>query len=222
VGDTVTLSIASGTLNDDANWQWYVGGCHNLSAGTGTNLTVVINDTITYYANGDDVCVYAGDSCASITINPYALPAVPVITGMGTLTSSAATGNQWMLNGSAIAGATNQNYTPSATGWYSVMVTNVNGCSATSDSVYITITGIADLSTATGKIFPVPFSNTLNVQLAQSNGSMSIHDPSGRMVVSQSNLQTTNSFDLSHLANGLYYLTLTQGPDKKVYRVVKQ
>jgi len=222
VGDTVTLSITAGTLNDDANWQWYVGGCHDLSAGTGTNLTVVISDTITFYANGDDYCVYAGDSCASVTINPYALPDVPVITGTGILTSSATTGNQWILNGNIIPGATNQTYTPSATGWYSVMLTNANGCSATSDSVYITITGVAAEQAATGKIYPVPFSHTLNIQLAQSNGSMCIHDPSGRIVLSRSGLQLVNSFDLSHLDSGIYYVTLTPGADKKVYRVVKQ
>jgi predicted extracellular nuclease len=83
----------------------------------------------------------------TVTINPP--PATPTITPSGpttfctggsvTLTSSSATGNQWLLNGSPIGGATGQTYPPTASGDYSVKVTDGNGCSATSAITTVTI-----------------------------------------------------------------------------------
>src|SRR5204862_3432482 len=81
----------------------------------------------------------------NVTVNPN--PPVPTITGgpltfcQGgnvTLTSSAATGNQWYLGGVAIGGATNPTYVATATGNYTVTVT-VAGCSATSAATTVTV-----------------------------------------------------------------------------------
>ena len=49
------------------------------------------------------------------------------------------TSHQWKLNGSEIAGASNATYTASAAGNYTVVVTNSNGCSVTSESVNVTV-----------------------------------------------------------------------------------
>lgn len=53
------------------------------------------------------------------------------------LVSSASTGNQWLLAGDPIAGAVDSAYTPSETGYYSVQLTDANGCTAASDSVFV-------------------------------------------------------------------------------------
>src|SRR5205807_1755778 len=71
-----------------------------------------------------------------VTISPT--PATPAITANGptsvcgayqplTLTSSAATGNQWFRNGSPIAAATGTSYITTTTGTYTVQVT-ANAC----------------------------------------------------------------------------------------------
>ena len=67
----------------------------------------------------------------------YQTPAIPTITAGGpttfcaggsvTLTSSSATGNQWSLNNNPISGATNQTFSATASGSYTVIVT-ANGC----------------------------------------------------------------------------------------------
>ncbi|GGH69697.1 T9SS type A sorting domain-containing protein [Phaeocystidibacter marisrubri] len=67
-GNSVTLSISSGTLNDAANWQWYTGSCNGTVVGTGTSITVTPGATTTYYVNGVGGCVNPGP-CGSITVS---------------------------------------------------------------------------------------------------------------------------------------------------------
>jgi hypothetical protein len=62
-----------------------------------------------------------------------------VVAGSVTLTSSAASGNQWYLGGTAIGGATGQSYTASAAGDYTVTVTGAGGCNATSAATTVTV-----------------------------------------------------------------------------------
>ncbi len=67
-GTPTTLSIASGNLNDAADWQWYTGSCGGASAGSGTSITVSPGTTTTYFVRGEGGCV-TPSSCASITVN---------------------------------------------------------------------------------------------------------------------------------------------------------
>jgi len=53
--------------------------------------------------------------------------------GSVTLTSSSATGNQWLLNGAPIAGATNQTYSATASGDYTVTISS-GGCTSSQSS----------------------------------------------------------------------------------------
>jgi Secretion system C-terminal sorting domain/PKD domain len=79
-------------------------------------------------------------------VTVYAKPVKPGVTfpnGTSTcvggellvLVSSYGTGNQWMVNGKAIAGATNFIYQPKENGFYQVQYKNADGCTALSDSV---------------------------------------------------------------------------------------
>jgi hypothetical protein len=78
-----------------------------------------------------------GSGSATVTVIPF--PPMPTIMPGGpttfcaggslTLTSSSATGNQWYLNGSPIGGATNQTYSATTAGSYTVVVT-ASGCSS--------------------------------------------------------------------------------------------
>jgi hypothetical protein len=99
--------------------------------------------TVTTTVNG---CT---STAGSGTANPKTTPAKPTITAQsGTsacpgntvvLTSSASSGNQWYRNRAAISGATNQSFTASESGSYTVIVT-ANGCSSTaSDATVVTI-----------------------------------------------------------------------------------
>jgi hypothetical protein len=97
-------------------------------------------------------------SLATATVTVAAAPATPTLTSSGTaatgitLTSSAATGNQFYRNNVLIPGATGTSYlinSGSNNGSYTVTVTNAAGCSATSAAVNVAVTAAAPAQAST-------------------------------------------------------------------------
>lgn len=167
-GDTVAFSVAD--VTGATNYTWSVPGDAVILTGQGqTEILVVLGST------SGTVSVQAESSCDSIisslelTVNP--LPPIPVITFTDDiLYSSASTGNQWYFNGAIINGATGATYTPTQDGSYTVVVTNSNGCSATSQPFSVIGTGIATISPATVFMaFPNPF-ESFTILTAANNG----------------------------------------------------
>ncbi len=107
----------------------------------------------------------SNSTAQTITVN--SLPSIPIISQSGlVLTSSAATGNQWLLDGNAIAGATGQSFTISQNGNYTVMVTDSNGCTATSASYPVINVGNDENGNSDEiSIFPNPNDGTFIFQL---------------------------------------------------------
>ena len=136
-GGLVTLTSSLGNIGN----QWFM----NQVAIPGANgSSFATNETGLYYlrvTNSSSGCNNYSDT-VSITVNP--LPAIPTITAGGAtsfcqggsvvLTSSAATGNQWKLNGNDISGATGTTYTATTSGNYTV-VAIVNGCPSPVSSI---------------------------------------------------------------------------------------
>ena len=136
-----TAALVSGSSTSG-----FSSGTGPLIAQTLTNTSgspAVVRYTITASAAG---CTGAGTT-VDITVNP--VPSVPTISAGGpttfcsggnvTLTSSSATGNQWLLNGSPIGSAVNQSLLTNLAGDYSVRVTNGSGCSATSNEITVVV-----------------------------------------------------------------------------------
>jgi hypothetical protein len=132
-GGSVTLTSSRPVGN-----QWYLNG---NPIGGATSQAYVANASGNYTVTGDG-CTSNASPIVAVTVNP--IPATPTITPGGpttfctgggvTLTSSSASGNQWFLNGNPIAGATNQVYTASASGNYTVTVTT-SGCSSAPSAI---------------------------------------------------------------------------------------
>ncbi|WP_207513765.1 HYR-like domain-containing protein, partial [Longitalea luteola] len=90
-------------------------------------------------------------SASNVTITVNAFPTTPTISAGGattfcqggsvTLTSSSSAGStyQWNVNGAPIPGATNQTYSATTGGSYTVTVTNASGCSRTSAATPVTV-----------------------------------------------------------------------------------
>ncbi len=101
----------------------------------GFQIALVIEQPVTEIFSSDTVVV----------LTQPAAPTVDAPNGLTNCTgnsnillvSSADEGNQWMLEGEAISGATEINYTPLATGNYQVQITTAEGCTAVSDSVFV-------------------------------------------------------------------------------------
>ena len=60
---STTLSIATGNLNQAANWKWYSGSCGGTLVGTGTSVSVSPTVTTTYFARGEGGCIHARRLC---------------------------------------------------------------------------------------------------------------------------------------------------------------
>ena len=142
-GGNVVLTSSSATGN-----QWYLGG---------VAITGETNQTYTASAAGVYTLVITASSCSSaasagttVVVNP--IPTTPTIDAGGpttfcaggsvVLTSSSATGNQWYLDGVAITDATNQTYTASAAGVYTLIITASNCSSPASAGTTVVVNPI--------------------------------------------------------------------------------
>nr|MBA2406661.1 T9SS type A sorting domain-containing protein [Chitinophagales bacterium] len=134
------------------------GGAVTLDAGSGYNsyswsnvkntqsITVTASGTFTVTVTNTYGC--AGTS-VPLTVDEWILPTPVVTTSIGTTTFCANTGvylttlsgysYQWQKSNVNISGATAQNYTPTATGSYKVIITDSHGCSKSSIALSITI-----------------------------------------------------------------------------------
>ena len=189
--------------------------------------------------------VAASGGCGAVTatttftVNP--VPATPTITVSGTpatgltLTSSAATGNQFYLNGIAIAGATGQAYlinSGTRNGSYTVVVTGAGGCaSAASAATTVTVTASAPAQATTAlKLYPNPTPNgqlTLELTGYREAVQLTITNALGQLVQSRTlapaALAQPQALDLSALPAGLYVLQArTASGGVEVRRIVRE
>ncbi len=115
---------------------------NNVSNG----VSFIPTTTQTYTVTGTNGNGCAGTDDVTITVVPAPLaqitPAGPLTLCPGgsiILSTGIASTYQWRLNGSNILNATQQSYTATAAGSYTVKVTNVNGCSVISAAVQVNL-----------------------------------------------------------------------------------
>ena len=125
---------------------------------------------------------------------------------------------QWKRTGVSIAGATSFNFVSTTSGNYSVLVSNVQPCSAISNNIIVSVPCIpigpaqqrlsqfAGLSSQELKVFPNPNKGTFVVD--SQSGYVQIFNAFGQSV-NESFLQSGEKyFDLSDLPNGIYNMKL--------------
>lgn len=66
-GEEVTLEL-TGNLNDATTWTWYTGSCGGESVGTGTALTVTVEESETYFVRGTGGCVGNSAACDTVEV----------------------------------------------------------------------------------------------------------------------------------------------------------
>jgi hypothetical protein len=148
----------------------------------------------------------------NVTVHPA--PPVPVVTQVGDLlTSDAASGNQWYLNGEPIQGATEPTYTALEDGEYWVVVT-IDGCSSESNHVDVVV-GITIHEGIGLSIYPVPNDGQFRVSIvspSQETYTLSIFNNLGVKIYEERNITVNRSLDkvidLRPVAQGIYSVVL--------------
>jgi len=142
-------------------------------------------------------------------------PALPVISeSSGVLVSTQGVTYQWYMNGSAIAGATSQSYTPTQSGKYLVRITDANGCDYYYSKTYSYST--VDVNTGLLKVsldqilqvFPNPAKESIHIQLSEFSTEgydVQLFDIAGKMYVSGRNKTEINT---EAFPAGLYILSV--------------
>jgi hypothetical protein len=143
-GSSVTLSVPSVT---GQTYQWKLGGT-NITAANAASYSTNAAGTYSVTATTTSTGCTATSANAIVTVN--ALPTA-TITPVGSTTAcqgdtvwlNGNTGSglsyQWKQNGTNITGAVNASYPATASGTYTVVVTNGSGCATTSAQLTVTI-----------------------------------------------------------------------------------
>lgn len=174
--DNLTSFCQGGSVNllasTGSSYQWIKNGATIIGA---TNNSYTVTASGNYSCNITTGCGIQASNTVGVTVNPLpsasTTPAgsVNFCTGTGpTIQANTGTGltYQWKKGTTAISGATNSGYFANATGNFSVIVTDANGCSKTSASVSVT----GPPSNTVSALGPVHFCNGGNVTLKSTSG----------------------------------------------------
>ena len=141
----------------------------------------------------------------------FSTPPFPTINQVGyTLTSSSAPSYQWQFNSVDIPGAVFQSYTVMQSGFYTVLITDANGCQ-NSTTVWVLIEGIDDLSVNHSfLISPNPASEKITLSFSEDESFefIRIADMAGKVLKEFDGIGRSKmiSIDVSELNNGMYLI----------------
>ena len=210
---TVTLTASGAGLTPTYLWSPATG----LSATTGSSVTATPGVTSTYTITGYGPGVCLATIPVTVTVNPIVSPVITasgpttICTGNSiTLSETSGTGSfyQWYNGATPIAGATNSSYvaSPSITTTYSVVVTNVAGCTGNSATIITVVANPVPVITPGG---PTTFCAGGSVTLTETSGTGSSYQwYNGSAPISGA---TTGSYTAAPTTTTTYSVTATNG-----------
>ena len=213
-GESLTLDAGAGY----STYTWSNGA---------TNQTINVSSSGNYslVVSNDNGC-FANSNTIWITVNP--LPATPQITQNGNvLNSSATTGNQWYLNGNIIIDGIFQSYTFTQIGNYSLTVTDLNSCSASSSDFNVITTEIKTSALADGLedeiiIYPNPNNGffSLKFNYLDKDLAFNIFNVFGEKIYSKNMLDIqSGKLDIA-LPSGIYFIKILKEGEMYYKKIV--
>ncbi|PZF73696.1 beta strand repeat-containing protein [Taibaiella soli] len=193
-GGNVTLKTDTGS---SYTYQW----AHN-----GNDISGATTNTYQVTAAGTYHVVITNGACTATTADSTVVvdaAPTPVITANGTtLSTGSFVSYQWQLNGTDIAGATDQNYTYTQQGTYTVVVTNANGCSATATYSPVGVPTIGGKQAIS--IYPNPAADRISID-APNGTTATISSLEGKVLI---RAQGNGVISLENISSGIYIVHL--------------
>lgn len=210
-----------GTTGTGYSYQWNLNGSA-ITGATTSSYTATQTGAYTLAITNATSCT-ATSTAMNVTVNP--LPSTPVITRTGNVLSTGIFASyQWYLNGIAIIGATNANYTITQNGFYSVKVTNTYTCSNTSNDFAITnITSIATYTMTENliSVFPNPSVKSINLKNTKNAPlNITIENLNGQIVYQQ--IIYENASISLPTTPGMYIVKAIEGQLVQIDRIIVQ
>ncbi|MBK7384162.1 MAG: hypothetical protein IPI81_12680 [Flavobacteriales bacterium] len=206
-GGSVTLTASSGT---GYTYQWRNNGS-NIGGATGSGYTSTASGSYSVVVSNGGCSTTSSSTTVTVNTAPTATisasgPTTFCSGGSVTLTANSGTGYtyQWRNNGANISGATSSSYAATASGSYSVIVTN-GGCSTTSSTTTVTVSSSPSANvTASGS---TSFCTGGNVVLSASTGSGYTY----QWKKNGTNISGATSSAYTATTSGAYSLVITAG-----------
>ncbi|WP_428232515.1 T9SS type A sorting domain-containing protein [Flavobacterium sp.] len=188
----------------------------------GTWSPAINNHVTTTYTFVPEVNSCAVQTTLEIVVDPEIDATVEYSNGVLSSNTSNAI-YQWIdCNGNLpVSGATNQIFTPTSSGSYSVVITS-GSCSVTSDCKFVTTLGRADFDpNAIFKVYPNPSHDIFTIQ-SDSNAKLEVFDTLGKQLKAEDIIQGNSKLDMSKYPTGIYLLKITnENNQTKAVKVVK-
>lgn len=213
----VDLTVTAG--DEPYTYDWTDGSTtEDVSGLTAGMYTVIVTD--------DSGC----ERSERVTINEIAPFVVNISVAGNVLTADVGATWQWYLNGIEIPGANAISHTATENGNYSVLATDVNGCSVLSEEMNIILTSLFEIENINSvTLFPNPVSENLNLEFMFSGNAtpavITLYDMLGnKMVVERRNLNNGKNsfeFDVTPFPTGVYYLNLQAQGENVNFSLIK-
>lgn len=222
---SITASVTNEGTAPAYEWFWVGFG----AVGTGSTLVAppgfLPAGTHTFYCEltSNAACaspVVVGSNTLTVTVN--ALPTTPVVSQEAdTLSTTSYDSYQWYLDGTTMLG-TDSAQTAAASGAYTVVVTNVEGCSSTSAPYSFTVTSINDVVAATNVVIaPNPSNGLFTVNFNHSTTALiTVYNIIGKVVSVKQTTASSQTVDLTNEANGSYFVTIKTDKETITKKVI--
>lgn len=210
----IVLNVEDPSANFSVSWS---GG------ESGTMLESLQPGEYTYTVTNDWGC-----SRTEVLFIMEPFPEVVTIAANGNLLSVADSWEsfQWLLNGDTIPGANQPKYTATASGDYSVVVSDGSGCTFVSQILTVMVNGTADELVLPGlNISPNPTSSSFWIHLAAevpANLQLRLVDQWGRTHLRSILVKEGLEVSIEHLPSGIYFLTLETEEKRLTRKILKE
>ncbi len=222
-GTTVTIT-ANPTNGGTPTYSWTVDG--NI-VGAGNTYSAVFTDGQAVVCNMTSTATCANPTLVTsntFTTGVYTVAPVTISESTGTLNSNATSGNQWYDANGLIAGANNQAYTPSASGSYYSIVTDINGCTTTSNTINFTYVSVSNNNLNNNiNIYPNPVNEFVVIESKNNNKlQIMLVDIQGRIINSIESISEKTIIKMADISKGIYFIKVISNNNTNIFKVVKQ